>query len=191
MTRMPRVLLIAMAIAVASLGSAIRAQADPVTIAIADLDALRLTGTTPGTTLTIFGTIANNTSSVLFLNSSGGGLNDNDPVDSSIVLDAAFHIRPNRDTYVLQPGEVTGRIPFVTLFINPGSPNPSLTTGSIAICGGASTSACDQLGEAFYSVRVATAQPVPTPEPGTMMLLGTGCAGLVVRARRKRQARIS
>jgi hypothetical protein len=188
---MPRVLLTVMAIAVASLGSAIRAQADPVTIAIADLDALRLVGTTPGATLTVFGTVANNTSSVLFLNSSGGSSNDNDPANSVIVLDSSFHIRPGGNTYVLQPREVTARIPFVTLFISPGSPNPSLTTGSILICGGASTSACDSLGEAFYSVRVSTAPPVPTPEPGTMMLLGTGCAGLVARARRKRQARIS
>lgn len=191
MTRMPRVLLTAMAIAVASLGSAIRAQADPITIAIADSDALRLAGTTPGSTLTVFGTVANNTSSLLFLNGSGGSHNDNDPVDSAIVLNATFHIRPDRDTYVLQPGEVTGRIPFVTLFINPSSPTPSLTTGSIAICGGSSTGACDALGQAFYSVRVATAPPVPTPEPGTMMLLGTGCAGLVVRFRGKRRARLS
>lgn len=184
MTRMPRVLLTSMAIAVVSLSSAIPALADPVTIAIADLDALRLVGTTPGANLTVFGTVANNTSSVLFLNSSGGRLNENDPADSAIVLDATFHIRLNRDTYVLQPGQVTARIPFVTLFISPNSPNPSLTSGSIAICGGSSASACDSLGQAFYSVRVATAPPVPTPEPGTMILLGTGFAGLVVRARR-------
>lgn len=190
MTRMSRVVLTSMAVTVASFGSAIRAQADPVTIAIADLDALRLVGTTPGATLTLFGTVANNTLSVLFLNSSGGRLNANDPPDSPIVLDASFHIRPNRDTYVLQPGQMTARIPFVTLFISPSSPNPSLTSGSINICGGSSAGACDSLGEAFYSVRVATDLPLPTPEPGTFMLLGTGFGGLVAAARRKRQARV-
>jgi len=190
MTRMPRALLTSMAIAVASLSSAIPALADPVTIAIADLDALRLVGTTPGARLTIFGTVANNTSSVLYLNDSGGQHNDNDPTDSNIVLDALFYIDRTLDTYVLQPGQVTARIPFVTLFISPSSPNPSLTSGSVEICGGSSASACDSLGEAFYSIRVATAPPIPTPEPGTMMLLGTGFAGLVARARRKRQARI-
>jgi hypothetical protein len=176
------------AVTIATCGSAIRAHADPLTIAIADLDALRLVGTAPGGTLTLFGTVANNTSSVLFLNSSGGRLNDNDPQNSLIVLNASFYIRPNGNTYILQPGQMTARIPFVTLFINPSAPNPSLTAGSINICGGSSAGACDSLGQAFYSIRVATAPPLPTPEPGTMMLLGTGFAALVTAARRKRQA---
>ena len=52
-------------------GPVARSEADPLTISIADLDALRLVGTSPGATVNLFGTLRNNTQSTLFLNGSG------------------------------------------------------------------------------------------------------------------------
>lgn len=188
MTRLWRVVL-TLAIAVASLaGATARAEADPLTLSIADLDTLRLVGTTPGSNITLFGTVTNNTLSPLFLNGSGGASNDNDPPDTNIVLFPFFYIgnAPGQDPFVLGPGQSTGLTRFATLSINPSAPVPSLTSGSVEICGGADAQACELLGRAFYSIRVADTAPTPTPEPGSVILLGSGLAATVARVRRNR-----
>jgi hypothetical protein len=158
-----------------------RAFADPITIAIANVDHLRAV---PGSALTLFGTLTNNTMSILNVNSSGGALNINNPPGARIVLDATFHIRWDLDRYLLLPGQMTGLIPLLTLFINPAAPDPSQTNGSIEICGGLTPAACDQLGRVFYGVAVSTAPPAPTPEPTTLLLFTSGLA--VVLGRRFR-----
>jgi hypothetical protein len=189
MTRLWR-LGLTLAIAVASLaGSIARAEADPLTISIADLDALRLFGTTPGSNVTLFGTVTNNSLSPLFLNGSGGASNDNDPPDTNIVLFPFFYIgnAPGQDPFVLAPGQSTGLTRLVTVSINPSAPVPSLTSGSVEICGGADAQACELLGRAFYSIRVADTPPAPTPEPASIILLASGLAGTVMRVRRDRR----
>lgn len=120
------------------LGSAISASADPITINIVNQNLQ----TTPGATFLLSGTLTNTTASVLFVNSSGGVSNMNQPPNTNIVLDATFFIRPNLTTFVLQPGQSTGVVPLVSLFINPAAPDPSLTSGTIEICGGADPLAC-------------------------------------------------
>jgi hypothetical protein len=173
-------LVLTLAIAVASLaGSTVRSEADPLTISIADLDALRLVGTTPGSNVTLFGSLTNNSLSTLFLNGSGGASNDNDPPNTNIVLFPFFYIgnAPGQDPFVLAPGQSTGLTRFATLSINPSAPVPSLTSGSIEICGGADAQACELLGRSFYSIRVSTTPPVPTPEPSSIVLLASALAG--------------
>jgi hypothetical protein len=147
----------------------ISVQADPITISIANLNNL---SAMPGAAPTLFGTLMNNTSEVLFVNSSGGSHNHNVPPDTNIVLDAIFHIRPDLTTYTLQSGQTTALIPLLTLFINPFAPVPSLTSGSIDLCGGSGPSACNSLGQAFYTIAIGT--PATTPEPATLLLIGTG-----------------
>jgi len=164
---------------VLGLGSAIGVSADPITINIVSQGNLQ---TVPGATFILSGTLTNTTSSILFVNSSGGVSNINQPPGSNIVLDATFFIRPNLTTFVLQPGQSTGVVPLVSLFINPAAPNPSFTSGTIEVCGGAGPLACDPLGVASYTIIVSTA---PVPEPTTMLLLGTGLSTIATGALRK------
>lgn len=189
MTRVWR-LVLTLGIVVAGIaGPSARAEADSVTISIADLDALRLVGTTPGSNITLFGTVTNNTRSTLFLNGSGGRSNDNDPPDTNIVLFPFFYIgnAPGQDPFVLGPDESTGLTRLVSLSINSSSPVPSLTSGSVEICGGANPQACEMLGRAFYSIRVSDAAPVPTPEPASLILIASGLVGTIARVRRGRR----
>jgi hypothetical protein len=167
------------------LSSTISVSADPITISITN----QSFQTTPGATVVLSGTLTNTTASILFVNSSGGLVNFmNQPPNANIVLDATFFIRPNLTTFVLQPGQSTGVVPFVSLLINPAAPDPSLTSGTIEFCGGAGPLACDQLGAASYTLLVSTS---PTPEPTTMLLLGTGLASMATGAhgRRRRNKR--
>ena len=164
-----------------SLSSAISVSADPITINIVNQGNLQ---TFPGATLILSGTLTNTTSSILFVNSSGGTSNINQPPNSNIVLDATFFIRPNLTTYILQPGQSTGVVPLVSLFINPAAPTPSFTSGTIEVCGGAGPSACDPLGVVSYTISVNTS----VPEPTTMLLLGTGLATIATGAHRRRRA---
>ena len=186
MSRLSRFIATTLYLAVFCLGSAVIAKADPVTIVLFDPASFQ---TTPGATILLSGTITNNTTSVLFVNSSGGALNLNQPPGSNIVLDATFFIRPNLTTYVLQPGDSTGVVPLVSLLIHPGAPNPSLTSGTIEICGGATAAACDQLGSVSFTVGVGRSPLVPVPEPTTVSMLGAGLAGLAAGVRRRRRAR--
>lgn len=167
---------------VLGLSSAICVSADPITISIVNQNLQ----TVPGATFVLSGTLTNTTSSILFVNSSGGASNfPNQPPDSNIVLDATFFIRPNLTTFVLQPGESTGVVPLVSLFINPAAPDPSFTSGTIEVCGGADPLACERLGVVPYTIMVSTE---PVPEPTTMVLLGTGLAAIATRAYRRRRA---
>ena len=164
------------------LSAAISVSADPITISIVNQNLQ----TTPGATFTLSGTLTNTTASVLFVNSSGGVSNMNQPPNANIVLDATFFIRPDLTTFVLQPGQSTGVVPLVSLLINPAAPDPSLTSGTIEICGGADSAACNELGSVKYTILVSTTTNT-VPEPTTMLLLGTGLASLGTAAYRRRR----
>ncbi len=81
----------------------------------------------------------------------------------------------------LDPGDSFSGLLF-TISLPPGiSAGPYL--GSFSILGGADGSAQDVLATVNFTVN-ATAGTSAVPEPGSLMLLGTGLAGLVVRVRR-------
>src|SRR5947207_1067355 len=104
MTRMRTTFLSTIGVVFFILLPCIRAQANPITIDIANIDHLNAA---PGGLLTLLGTLANMTSATVYVNSSGGALNINQPPDATIVLDATYYIRPNLNTYILRPGQTT------------------------------------------------------------------------------------
>jgi hypothetical protein len=77
----------------------------------------------------------------------------------------------------MNPGETFTGVLF-TVTINPGAA-PGIYNGFFTILGGSSSIDLGQLSNA------AAFQVVVVPEPTTMMLLGTGVAGLMFRMRKR------
>ena len=136
---------------------------DPLVLASGQLSQ---TGTS-GTTLVFSGTITNLGS----LPAGPGGelalFNNN----GSVVSNFNFLLPSN---FSVGPGETTGVIPFFSFTV---VPNPTLGPFEIR-----------------YSIResntlVFTANIQDVPEPATMLLLGTGLAGLAIRTRKRLRSR--
>ena len=143
-------------------------------------DALNLTLATPlsgivGNTLSFSGTIVapiSNTGAV-FLNADSLNLSGNFTLDDS----AFFTNTP----LSMNPGETFTGVLF-TVTINPGVA-PGIYNGFFTILGGSSPIDLGQISNA------AAFQVVVVPEPTTMMLLGTGVAGLMFRMRKRQKNR--
>jgi hypothetical protein len=124
----------------------------------------------PGSTVTVDGTITNNGSVTVFLNSENFSLSSPSFINGDIT---EFFL--NAPVY-LEPGTTSGLIPLFTFEIAPGTPAGFYPGNFLDIIGGGPTDFTDVLASAEFSVGV-------TPEPGTVVLLGTGV--LVALCRRK------
>lgn len=129
-----------------------------------------------GTTLTFDATLTNLTSSPIFLNgdtSTTGSLN-------LTVSDNPFL---NNAPLSLASGASSGPFAIFTVTIAPGTLPGAYSLNGFTILGGLSGSDFNPIGSANFTVDVLS----PVPEPGTMLLVGSGLVGLAIRLRRKKE----
>jgi len=158
----------------------VAAQADPLTLV---LTPGAQTGA-PGSLLTFSGSLTNTGTSALFLN--GLNLQLNAPGGAFTLDEFAFFVNVPQQ---LAGGQTTGTVPLFTVTLGSGA-LPGTYSGSITILGGLTDAAFDELTTQFFEVTVQSAAD-PVPEPATIILLGTGLAGVLVSARSRRRARRS
>jgi hypothetical protein len=133
-----------------------------------------------GTTVVSFdATVFNPSSSSETLYLNGDSWTTNSPL--VIVDDSPFNANAPID---LAPGDSSGQFQIFNVDLSP-SAAPDLYTGVFSILGGAdggAGTAFDDLADASFSLQVTN--PVAAPEPGILLLLGSGLAGLALLRRR-------
>ena len=128
---------------------------------------------TPGQTVILFASVANNSNSPQTIGLVGIDVHSNlVDISSSPAIGNFFLV-------TIAGGSMLGPLPFATVGIPAGLTEGTIITGQILI----GNLQLNDIETANYMITVAT------PEPATLLLLGTGVAGLVgaVRRRRKEQ----
>ena len=128
---------------------------------------------TPGQTVILIASVANNSNSPQTIGLVGIDANSNLVDISSSPAVSNFFLA------TIAGGSTLGPLPFATVVIPVGLTEGTIITGQILV----GNFELDDIETANYMITVAT------PEPATLLLLGTGVAGLVgaVRRRRKEQ----
>jgi hypothetical protein len=148
-----------------------RVNADSVTLTLGSVSG------TPGSTVTVDGTITNDSLNTVYLNS------------ESYTLAVPFLNGDNTDFFLnaplsLAPGTNSGLIALFSFEIGAGTPAGSYSGNFLDIVGGGPGDFTDVLTSSGYSVTVVSST---VPEPGALILLTTGLLGLLPLRRRMRR----
>ncbi len=154
------------------------------TAARADSIGITLTETTvsgtAGSTVEFFATLTNLSSSTIFLNGDSS-------TTSSAFLTVSDNPFNNNAPLSLAPGASSGPFELFDVLIAAGTAPGVYTLNDFTILGGLTGPDFNSVGSTTFTVDVVS----PVPEPATLVLVGSGLLGLVIRRRIKTKQKTS
>ena len=137
-----------------------------------------------GGTFTVFTTYTNCGSDTVISIGSSFGSDESVNISGSNFYDPSFFLTPGQSVATA----------FADYTWDPNAPggfvwNPNINAVYVVLTGVCSGFDCNVVGGGFAFTNFTATVEQPVPEPSTLLLLSTGAAGLLLKARKRRQAR--